>query len=168
MDVRPASTQDWVQIWPFFRDIVLDGETYAYPDDLTAERAPQLWAPGPGATTVVAVDGATVIGVATVGPNRPGRGSHVATASLKVSPTASGPLEDQPTAVVLVNVDVQARGRTERREVVERHRADVAVRLVRLGLEGYRDDHSLTRQAQRLGHDPRSVLLVEVFQEVDD
>jgi hypothetical protein len=44
-EVRPA---DWAQIWPFFREIVEEGETYAYPDDLTAEQAQALWAPGPG------------------------------------------------------------------------------------------------------------------------
>jgi L-amino acid N-acyltransferase YncA len=43
---------------------------------------------GTRARTVVASDGGTVLGAATVGPNRPGRGSHVATASFMVSPAA--------------------------------------------------------------------------------
>jgi GNAT superfamily N-acetyltransferase len=88
--VRDVQPDDWHQIWPFFRDIVAEGETYAYPDDLTQEQARELWTPGPGATTVVAVDGGTVLGAATAGPNRPGRGSHVATASFMVSPAARG------------------------------------------------------------------------------
>lgn len=90
MNIRPVQPDDWHQIWPFFRDTVLDGETYAYPDDLTPEVARQLWTPGPHATTVVAVDGDIVLGAATAGPNRPGRGSHVATASFMVSPAARG------------------------------------------------------------------------------
>jgi L-amino acid N-acyltransferase YncA len=49
-----------------------------------------MWTPGPNATTVVAVEGDTLLGAATAGPNRPGRGSHVATASFMVSPTARG------------------------------------------------------------------------------
>jgi L-amino acid N-acyltransferase YncA len=39
---------------------------------------------------VVAVNGDTVLGAATAGPNRPGRGSHVATASFMVSRAARG------------------------------------------------------------------------------
>jgi len=90
VEIRDVRPDDWAQIWPFFRDIVAAGETYAYPDDLTAEQAQALWTPGPGATTVVAVDGDTVLGAATAGPNRPGRGSHVSTASFMVSPAARG------------------------------------------------------------------------------
>jgi L-amino acid N-acyltransferase YncA len=90
VDIRDTRHEDWKQIWPFFRDIVADGETYAYPDDLTAERAEALWSPAPAGTAVVAVDGDTVLGAAIVGPNRPGRGSHVATASFMVSPAARG------------------------------------------------------------------------------
>ena len=61
-----------------------------YPDDLTAERAQALWSTGPRGTTVVAVDGDRVLGAATIGPNRPGRGAHVATASFMVSPASRG------------------------------------------------------------------------------
>ena len=90
MKIRGVEPDDWDQIWPFFRDIVAEGESYAYPDDLTQERAKELWTPGRSATTVVAVDGDTVLGAATAGPNRPGRGSHVATASFMVAPAARG------------------------------------------------------------------------------
>jgi L-amino acid N-acyltransferase YncA len=90
VEIREARHKDWSQIWPFFRDIVADGETYAYPDDLTAEQAEALWNLGHRATAVVAVDGEQVLGAATIGPNRPGRGSHVATASFMVSPAARG------------------------------------------------------------------------------
>jgi GNAT superfamily N-acetyltransferase len=38
--------------------------------------------------TVVAVDGESVVGSAKMGPNRPGRGAHVATASFMVDPAA--------------------------------------------------------------------------------
>ena len=39
---------------------------------------------------MVALDTEEVLGAATIGPNRPGRGSHVATASFMVSPAARG------------------------------------------------------------------------------
>ena len=90
MEIRAARPDDWLQIWPFFRDIVTEGETYAYPDDITAEQAQDLWTPGPDGFTAVAMDGDEVMGVALMQPNRPGRGSHVATASFMVSPAARG------------------------------------------------------------------------------
>ena len=90
MKIRAVQPDDWDQIWPFFSEIVAAGETYAYPEGLTPEQARAMWTPGPNATTVVAVDGDTVLGAATAGPNRPGRGAHVATASFMVSPTARG------------------------------------------------------------------------------
>jgi len=88
--IRAVQPDDWDQIWPFFSEIVAAGETYAYPEDLTPVQARAMWTPGPNATTVVAVEGDTVLGAATAGPNRPGRGSHVATASFMVSPMARG------------------------------------------------------------------------------
>ena len=90
MEIRAARPDDWLQIWPFFRDIVTEGETYTYADDITAAQAQDLWTPGPDGFTAVAMDGDEVMGVALMQPNRPGRGSHVATASFMVSPAARG------------------------------------------------------------------------------
>lgn len=91
MRVRPIEAADWPVFHPVFREVVDAGETYAYPTDLTADEAWTLWVEGPPGTTVVAVDGSgTVLGSAKAGPNRPGRGSHVATASFMVSPAARG------------------------------------------------------------------------------
>ncbi len=39
---------------------------------------------------MVAADGEAVLGSATMGPNRPGRGAHVATASFMVDPVCQG------------------------------------------------------------------------------
>ncbi|QIG46054.1 GNAT family N-acetyltransferase [Nocardioides anomalus] len=82
--------EDWAQVWPFWDEIVQAGETYAYPLDLTSEQARALWTvPPPGQTVVLEEDG-TILGSATMGPNRPGRGSHVGTASFMVSGAARG------------------------------------------------------------------------------
>ena len=90
MSIRPATDEDWPQIWPFFRDTVLAGETYAYPEDLTSEQAAALWLEQPpGLTVVHEVDG-VVLGSAKMGPNRPARGSHVGTASFMVAPESRG------------------------------------------------------------------------------
>ena len=88
--IRPATIEDWPQIWPFFREIVDAGETYAYPLDLTSEQARDLWLYDPPGQTVVLVEDDRVLGSATMGPNRPGRGAHVGTASFMVSGEARG------------------------------------------------------------------------------
>jgi GNAT superfamily N-acetyltransferase len=70
---------------------VAAGETYAYPEDLDDEGIASLWSAGPCGRCVVAVeDGGPVLGTATMGPNRPGRGGHVATASFMVDPAGHG------------------------------------------------------------------------------
>jgi L-amino acid N-acyltransferase YncA len=86
--IREERATDWPQIFPFFHRIVEDGETYAYPPDLDSAGAERLWT-GQG-RVVVAVEGDRVLGTATMGPNRPGRGSHVATGSFMVDPDAAG------------------------------------------------------------------------------
>ena len=94
MRIREATDEDWPAIEPFFRRIVRAGETYAYPDDLTSDEARAMWlgqARGTGrARAVVAVDGDVVLGSATMGPNRGGRGAHVATGSFMVDPAHAG------------------------------------------------------------------------------
>ena len=88
--IRPATAADWDAIWPVFHDTVTAGETYAYPDDLTSAQARELWmTPPPGATVVLEDDG-LLLGTAKMGPNRPGRGDHVGTASFMVAASARG------------------------------------------------------------------------------
>lgn len=90
-EIRPATAADWEQIWPFFRDIVQAGETYAYPADLSSDQARDLWMEqSPGVTVVWTDDDGTVLGSAKMGSNRPGNGSHIGTASFMVSPHARG------------------------------------------------------------------------------
>lgn len=94
MRIRRAVDGDWAQIYPFFTRIVAAGESYAYPDGLSSQEARELWMERPPGRTAVAVDGDssgdTVLGSAKMGPHRPGRGSHVATASFMVDPAAAG------------------------------------------------------------------------------
>jgi GNAT superfamily N-acetyltransferase len=90
VDIRQATEQDWPRIYPFWAEIVAAGETYAYPEGLSSAEAAALWMEQPPGLTVVAVDGDTVLGSAKMGPNRPGRGAHIATASFMVGPQARG------------------------------------------------------------------------------
>jgi hypothetical protein len=84
--VRAACERDWPRIYPIFSTIVTAGRTYAFPEGLSVEDARPWWMEQPPGQTVVAVDGKTVFGSAKMGPNRPGRGSHVATAGFMVDP----------------------------------------------------------------------------------
>jgi GNAT superfamily N-acetyltransferase len=88
--IRPATGDDWLRIWPFFKEIADAGATYAYPGGMTMESARPLWMERPPGRTVVAVGADAVTGSAKMGPNRPGRGSHVATASFMVDPAHQG------------------------------------------------------------------------------
>jgi len=86
VQLRNFAPDDWHDIYPFFTKIVDAGETYAYPEHLDFERARRYWVPLPPGRAVVACEGACVVGTAVMGPNRPGRGSHIATASFVVDP----------------------------------------------------------------------------------
>jgi GNAT superfamily N-acetyltransferase len=88
--VRDFEGRDWEAFWPVFADTVRVGETYAYDPGLGSEEARDLWvAAAPGATVVAEADG-VLLGSARMGPNRPGRGAHVGTASFMVAAEARG------------------------------------------------------------------------------
>ncbi len=86
--IRAATEADWPQIHTFFDRIVADGETYAYPEDLSSEAARALWFSQEH--VVVLEEEGRVHGSAMFGPNRPGRGRHVGTASFMVDEAARG------------------------------------------------------------------------------
>jgi len=88
--IRVARDDDWPLIYPIFSAIVAAGESYAYPANLPLEDARALWMEGAPSRVIVAVDEGRVIGSAKAGPNRPGRGAHIATASFMVDPNAQG------------------------------------------------------------------------------
>jgi GNAT superfamily N-acetyltransferase len=88
--IRPARDDDWPRIWPFFDATVQAGETYAFPLDLTEETGRGWWMESPPGLTVVLEEAGTLLGSAKMGPNRPGRGDHVGTASFMVAPEARG------------------------------------------------------------------------------
>jgi GNAT superfamily N-acetyltransferase len=76
VNVRQATDQDWPPIYPFYAAIMSEGK--------------------------VAVGEGVIVGSAKMGPNRPGRGSHVATAAFLVDPACQDqPRLDQPGLVGL-------------------------------------------------------------------
>ena len=88
--IREYSASDWPSIWPIFRDVVAASDTFAYDPGWSSEEARGVWIEAPPGHTVVACDGSRVVGTAKMGPNRPGPGSHVATASFMVADDARG------------------------------------------------------------------------------
>ena len=90
VEIRDATPDDWPEIWPIFSEVVRAGETYAFDPAMTSDEARALWLEQPPGHTVVALVDGAVVGTAKMGPNRPARGSHVATASFMVDPTAQG------------------------------------------------------------------------------
>jgi len=90
MEVRVAVPGDWDAIWPFFRQIVRAGETYAYDPGIDEPAARELWMVKAPGVTFVADEGGTVTGSANAYANRPGAGAHVASASFMVDPARAG------------------------------------------------------------------------------
>ena len=90
MIIRRATEQEWPLIYPFYAMTMAEGKTYAFPEGQTREEARPWWMEQPPGQTVVAVRGDTIVGSAKMGANRPGRGSHIATASFLVDPAHQG------------------------------------------------------------------------------
>ncbi len=84
LSIRAFEDRDWSAIWPIFREVVTAADTYAYDPGWSSDEARAVWVlPKPG-LTVVADRAGEVVATANMGPNRPGAGSHVATASFMV------------------------------------------------------------------------------------
>ena len=88
--IREYRDADWASVWPIFREVVAAGDTYVHDPGWSSDEARKVWVEAPPGHTVVACDGAQALGTAKMGPNRPGPGSHVATASFMVASQARG------------------------------------------------------------------------------
>jgi ribosomal protein S18 acetylase RimI-like enzyme len=85
--IRSFEPADWAQVWPIVREVVRAQETFPYDPAMTEDEGRAIWLEQPPGLTVVAVDD-RVLGTAKMGTNRPGPGSHVATASFMVAADA--------------------------------------------------------------------------------
>jgi GNAT superfamily N-acetyltransferase len=90
LQIREFAEADWGQVWPIVRDVVQAAETFTYDPAMTAGQAHDMWVEVPPGLTIVAVDGGRLLGTAKMGPNRPGPGSHISTASFMVATDARG------------------------------------------------------------------------------
>jgi L-amino acid N-acyltransferase YncA len=90
MEIRPFAETDWPQLWPIVRQIVRAADTFAYDPAVSETEARAIWIESPPGLTVVALEDERILGSAKMGPNRPGPGAHVATASFMVAGDARG------------------------------------------------------------------------------
>jgi GNAT superfamily N-acetyltransferase len=90
MRIRELVEADWPEVWPIVREVVRAADTFAYDPAMTEVQARAAWVEAAPGLTVVALDGERILGTAKMGPNRPGPGSHVATASFMVAADARG------------------------------------------------------------------------------
>jgi GNAT superfamily N-acetyltransferase len=88
VQIRDATEDDWPHIYPFYAQIMDEGRTYASPPGQSLQEARLAWMEPPPSHVVVAVADGAIVGSAKMGPNRPGRGGHVGTASFIVDPRA--------------------------------------------------------------------------------
>lgn len=89
MKIRPATVEDFDQIWPIFQEIATAGETYAYPRDISRDQAFRQWMEIPRQTYVLEVDG-NILGTYYIKTNQEGPGGHVCNCGYMVASTARG------------------------------------------------------------------------------
>ncbi|WP_353815483.1 GNAT family N-acetyltransferase [Agromyces sp. SYSU T00266] len=88
--IRPFAEGDWPAVLAIIDEVVREGETYAYPMPLASAEARSLWIEAPPGLTVVAESDGRIVGTAKMGPNRPGPGDHIGTASFMVASGSRG------------------------------------------------------------------------------
>lgn len=89
MLIREAVAADFEAIWPFFREIVAAGETYAYPRGMTKDDAFHAWMEYPRKTFVAEEEG-KILGSYCIKTNQVGQGAHVSNCGYMVSSAARG------------------------------------------------------------------------------
>ena len=90
MLVREFRETDWPAVWAIIREVVRAADTFPFDPAMDEATGRAIWLEAPPGRTVVAEVDGRVAGTAKMGPNRPGPGSHVSTASFMVAADARG------------------------------------------------------------------------------
>lgn len=89
IQIRKAEQADFDAIWPIFREVVQQGDTYTYAPETTKEQAYGMWMAAGHTTYVASIDG-RVVGTYFLRANQPGLGSHVANTGYMVGVDGRG------------------------------------------------------------------------------
>ncbi|MFE8070280.1 N-acetyltransferase [Marinobacteraceae bacterium S3BR75-40.1] len=89
MQIREATADDFEAIWPIFHEVVVAGDTYAYPPETDRTQAFRLWMALP-ARTFVAEDDGQILGTYYIKTNHAGPGAHVCNCGYMVASAARG------------------------------------------------------------------------------
>lgn len=76
LDAREVGPDAFGAIWPIFREVMADEDTYPYPADIGFEAARGAWF-APGARVWCFYSGETLVASRYIVPNKPGLGGHV-------------------------------------------------------------------------------------------
>jgi ribosomal protein S18 acetylase RimI-like enzyme len=87
--IRQIDAAEFDAIWPLFRSVIADGETYSYAPNMRFEEARALWTTAPS-RTYAAEENGRVVGCYMLKPNQPGLGDHVANCGYMVAAEARG------------------------------------------------------------------------------
>ena len=87
--IREIGADEFVLLWPIFRDVIGTGDTYSYAPDTSFEEAQRMWTSA-GVRCFVAMSDAACVGGYMLRANQPGLGNHVANAGYMVAPSARG------------------------------------------------------------------------------
>ncbi|MGW5671915.1 N-acetyltransferase family protein [Micromonospora sp. NPDC003776] len=90
MRIREYTEADWDQVGPILDEVIDAGETFPYDPGWPSQVRHDVWVEAPPGLTVVAEADGRILGTAKTGPNRPGPGAHVASASFMVAAAARG------------------------------------------------------------------------------
>lgn len=88
--LREYRDGDWPQVWHIVEQVIRAGDTFCYDPLHSESQARDLWIVPPPGHVVVAFDGSELVGTANMYANRPGPGSHIASANFMVTQTARG------------------------------------------------------------------------------
>lgn len=89
MLVRPYRSDDAAAVWRCLEPVILAGETYALPRDMSEAAALAYWT-GLDRETFVAEDNSRIVGSYYLRANQSGGGAHVANCGFVTAPDATG------------------------------------------------------------------------------
>jgi L-amino acid N-acyltransferase YncA len=89
MNIRPATTKDFPEIWRIFHSVIAKGDTYVNRAETTEDEARAKWL-NKNSKTFVAEKDEKILGAYLVKPNQLDRGSHIANASYIVDENTRG------------------------------------------------------------------------------